>query len=111
MYSTEVSRSVRLGKVRALTVPPRGTSAEAALEGRVALEGTKVTFGERRAGALNDVVETKELRDMPVVPSIIYGHVDVRTDGKTILCAVRDEVSHDWDIATFRARFGPVEDV
>jgi hypothetical protein len=34
-----------------------------------------------------------------------YGLVNVRTDGKTIMCATMDETEHKWIVHTFPARF------
>jgi beta-lactamase superfamily II metal-dependent hydrolase len=39
------------------------------------------------------------------VTGLVYGLVNVRTDGRRILCATRDEESLDWQIATTRSRF------
>jgi beta-lactamase superfamily II metal-dependent hydrolase len=39
------------------------------------------------------------------VAGLVYGLVNVRTDGRRILCATRDEESLDWQIATTRSRF------
>lgn len=40
-----------------------------------------------------------------VVGGLIYGLVNVRTDGEKILCATLDESSSDWRIKTFDSRF------
>jgi beta-lactamase superfamily II metal-dependent hydrolase len=39
------------------------------------------------------------------VTGLVYGLVNVRTDGRRILCATRDEESLDWEIAGTRSRF------
>jgi beta-lactamase superfamily II metal-dependent hydrolase len=39
------------------------------------------------------------------VTGLVYGLVNVRTDGRRILCATRDEKSLDWQIAVTRSRF------
>jgi hypothetical protein len=40
-----------------------------------------------------------------VVKNLIYGLVNVRTDGKRILCATLDEQSSNWKIKEFESRF------
>ena len=40
-----------------------------------------------------------------VVGGLIYGLVNVRTDGNKILCATLDEKDDDWRIKTFYSRF------
>lgn len=39
------------------------------------------------------------------VTGLVYGLVNVRTDGRRILCATRDEESLDWEVAVTRSRF------
>jgi hypothetical protein len=39
------------------------------------------------------------------VTGLVYGLVNVRTDGRRILCATRDEESLDWEIAVTQSRF------
>ena len=40
-----------------------------------------------------------------VVGGLIYGLVNVRTDGDKILCATLDEGEDNWRIKTFHSRF------
>jgi hypothetical protein len=40
-----------------------------------------------------------------VVGGLIYGLINVRTDGEKILCATLDESSSAWRIKTFDSRF------
>ncbi|MGZ8549383.1 MAG: hypothetical protein ACXWV2_01930, partial [Chitinophagaceae bacterium] len=39
------------------------------------------------------------------VSGIVYGLVNVRTDGEKILCATMSETEKDWEIETFMSRF------
>ena len=39
------------------------------------------------------------------VTGVLYGLVNVRTDGDKILCATLNEADRTWDIKTFRSRF------
>jgi hypothetical protein len=104
VYSTEIARSVRLGRVTELEIA--GTQSQPGQTiGAAELARTTATFREQRPGAISPTTDTRALRDTYIVPGIVYGLVNVRTDGETILCATRDEAKHDWDIATFPARF------
>jgi hypothetical protein len=40
-----------------------------------------------------------------VVGGLIYGLVNVRTNGRQILCATLDEQSAEWRIKSFDSRF------
>lgn len=46
----------------------------------------------------------RNLTDMPLVTDLIYGLVNVRTDGRRILCATMEESGNEFDIKTFYAR-------
>ena len=45
------------------------------------------------------------VRHALVVGGLIYGLVNVRTDGDKILCATLDEKDNKWRIETFHSRF------
>ncbi len=104
VYATEIARSVRLGrptKVRGIRALPDGTSETVEFEpSRV-----EIDFEEQRAGDLNPTKSTKLLSRMQVVPGILYGLVNIRTDGNKILCATRNENDASWEIETFDSRF------
>jgi hypothetical protein len=42
-----------------------------------------------------------------VATDLIYGLVNVRTDGKSILCATKEETGSDFDINVFKAGMSP----
>ena len=60
----------------------------------------------RRGQGLQPRAGVRSLRGCYVVGGLIYGLVNVRTDGKKILCAVRNEKNLTWDVGAFQARFG-----
>lgn len=62
VYSTEISRSVRMG------------------------DPTKATINK-------------------VIDGIVYGLVNVRTDGNKIICATLNEGKYEWEIKRFNSRF------
>jgi hypothetical protein len=97
VYSTELSRSIDLGfadklELRDSAGNVTGTLDKAALK-RATLHLTKT----RR--------ERVRLGNAMVVGGLIYGLINVRTDGKKILCATLDESNNRWRIKSFRSRF------
>lgn len=98
VYSTEISRSYKLGKIEQLKIKETG----AILDKNTDME---VTYKETNAGDLRPATKTKSFWDKKIVGGIIYGLVNVRTDGKKILCATMSEKGNGWDIKTFNSRF------
>lgn len=99
IYSTEISRSYKIGQPFKLK-----------LKDATALQYTPanvmdVTYKETNAGDLNPATKTKTFWDKKIVGGIIYGLVNVRTDGNKILCATMSEKSNEWDIKEFETRF------
>ena len=97
IYSTELGRSVDLGFPKRLLQRDEqdqtiGTIAGEALD-RAVLEISKAKKTQVRLGKAM------------VVGGLIYGLVNVRTDGKKILCATLDEQNAEWRIKTFTSRF------
>ena len=97
VYSTEISRSVRLGKVTKLTV-----------DGEEELNqnspGT-ISYNEVASGALRPKKGERKWAGTHVVAGVVYGLVNVRTDGKEILCATLNEKENKWDCEVFESRF------
>lgn len=104
VYSTEIARSVRLGKPDKVKVTLRDGNGQTR-EVEVEPEDVSVLFKETRAGDLRPKSLQKTLDRLRVVPGIVYGLVNVRTDGETILCANLNEKSATWDVKTFASRF------
>jgi beta-lactamase superfamily II metal-dependent hydrolase len=98
IYSTEISRSYKLGKIEQLKIKETGEI----LESNTRID---VTYKETNAGDLNPATKTRSFWDKKIVGGIIYGLVNVRTDGKKILCATMSESGNGWDIKTFNSRF------
>lgn len=105
VYSTEISRSVRLGKVVEVECPDHPTS-HGPLEVRLNEESNAtVHYAETSAGALRPRKRNRRLGGSYVVGGVVYGLVNVRTDGERILCATLNENSHTWDLKAFESRF------
>ncbi len=105
VYSTEVARSLRLGRV--LEVRAGGYPAgDGTVDVRLTSDaGARVHYAETSAGALRPRRRSRALGGAYVVSGVVYGLVNVRTDGNRILCATLNERDHSWDIKTFESRF------
>lgn len=100
VYSTEISRSVRFGKPVALSDTKDGIKQD--IKGK---DKPWVHFEETAAGALRASKGVKQLPRMHVVPGVVYGLVNVRTDGEKIICATLNEGSANFNVRSFSARF------
>ncbi len=124
VYSTEVERSVRMGRVTRLDAPEypldddrlhdvRLFARHARFLGpehhddaaRKEAVDTQVFFEETTSGALRATKSQRGFRDCYLVSGVRYGLVNVRTDGETVLCATLNEASDSWTVHTFPARF------
>lgn len=100
IYSTELARSVSYGE------PTKLTNDQPAVDLQDdALDDVKIEYKETRAGDLNPRTRTKKLGSSLLVANLIYGLVNVRTDGETILCATRNEKDVSWEIKKVKSRF------
>jgi len=93
VYSTELARSHQLSLASALQLP--ASAGGTRLTGK-ALHDCRVHWGN---GAGRSLAGTR------FVSNLIYGLVNVRTDGDRILCATRNEADRSWQIKTLRSRF------
>ncbi len=102
IYSTELARSVRIGKLTALEVPDNGGSRKlsAAEFARTRAELAVTMAGDRRPSS-----RTRNARGSYVVAGTVYGLVNVRTDGERILCATLNEAGYRWQVKTLSSRF------
>ncbi|MDQ3935736.1 MAG: hypothetical protein M3340_14015 [Actinomycetota bacterium] len=96
VYSTELARSVKLSQAREVRVP--GESAE---------QPRAVQPADTEVLAREEKAEFKRLDRTPLSTDLIYGLVNVRTDGKNILCATLEEQGTDFDVKVFCADKSP----
>jgi len=99
VYSTELARSTLLGDMVSIDLA-NGTKLNAA-----ALAGSKINYRARKPGALNPSPGQRKFEMTYVVAGLVYGLVNVRTDGDTILCATMNEGDGSWSFKTFKSRF------
>jgi hypothetical protein len=102
VYSTEISRSVSLGK--ATEVRLRGWTGPDGQPLSVRPADVNVDVAVVKAGDLHPSTKTRNLGRYHVVAGIVYGLVNVRTDGRKILCATLSEKKASWDVKSFEAR-------
>lgn len=102
VYSTELARSINLGKpTRVIVAGPAGdTVVEQDRLGTVTIEA-KVT----KVGELNPTTVKRKLDRSYIVAGLVYGLVNVRTNGEKILCATLNEKDHTWQVKKFASRF------
>jgi len=100
VYSTEIARSLQLGEIR--RVSQRGG---ASFQG-AALNELTAHIEVRKPGQLRPLQQQRRLGGRRhLVAGLVYGLVNVRTDGRTVLCATLNEGNGNWTIKTFKARF------
>jgi beta-lactamase superfamily II metal-dependent hydrolase len=102
IYSTELARSLKLGRPTGLTV---GSETPPLAVGEADLGEASVSLAVTNAGDRNPTTWSRRLGGSRVVAGIIYGLVNVRTDGDRILCATMNEAEHTWEVKTLRSRF------
>ena len=95
IYSTEIARSYKITEPETLKVSDPGP-AETFKPTNKKAEIQFTSSGQLR---------TRNLWKSMFVSGIVYGLVNVRTDGEKILCATMSEKSGDWEIETFLSRF------
>lgn len=100
VYSTEISRSLRLGRMETLTLDGKVLDAPA-----LSTAKARVGYKEVSAGDLKPKSGARRLAGSYVVTGIVYGLINVRTDGRRILCAAMNEKNHTWEWAVFDSRF------
>ncbi len=106
IYSTEVARSISLSGIEQLRRydTPQSYGRERA-EPADQVSG-EVTMSRWRVVLNRDSAEPRDLPPAPgvrVMRSLVYGLVNVRSDGRRLLFAVRNEGNYSWSTATMEA--------
>ncbi|GAL90013.1 ComEC/Rec2 family competence protein [Jejuia pallidilutea] len=105
IYSTEISRSLRMGDPYEVKQDDYKTP-NGALDVVLTDEAkTKIRYTHTTSGALNPKDKIKSMSRLKVVDGIVYGLVNVRTDGNKILCATLNEGKSKWEVKSFTSRF------
>jgi beta-lactamase superfamily II metal-dependent hydrolase len=123
VYATEVERSTRVAVQEqleafnyphgdeALTVRLYGVDPDRLPEERRPDARAKdsvfsrIHYAETSPGAIRAKRGERGFPGSRVVTGIVYGLVNVRTDGETLMCATRNEGDATWEVRSFRSRF------
>jgi beta-lactamase superfamily II metal-dependent hydrolase len=100
IYSTELARSHKFSEAASLEIDRAGDDDEI-IKGK-GLSKAKVTFPKKK-GAKTGASRT--LDKALVLSGLVYGLVNVRTDGDRILCATMNEADKSWQVKSIRSRF------
>jgi hypothetical protein len=103
VYSTELARSVAVADPAVLSVAgPGGQPIQIAAP---QLNAGQMEYRYRAPGALNAKPGKRKMGKGSVVAKLIYGLVNVRTDGDKILTATMNEGDDSWSVKSFQSRF------
>jgi beta-lactamase superfamily II metal-dependent hydrolase len=94
IYSTELARSVKLAQAQKVSL--KDGQYPDVVKRVFAADGLKVKSTEEHA-------EYRDFSYTPISTELIYGLVNVRTDGRHILCGTLEEKTQDFDIKVFLA--------
>ena len=92
LYSTELARSVALCYASGARL--RGTGGAPAR--RLTVADTELRPDVRGQSY-------RALTELPIASDLVYGLVNVRTDGRHVLCATMEEAGTEFDVKVFRA--------
>jgi len=95
IYSTEIARSYKITEPEKLILDENG------IDKTYNSSNKKAQIQFTSSGQ----VRQRDLWKSMFVSGIVYGLVNVRTDGEKILCATMSETKKDWEIETFMSRF------
>jgi beta-lactamase superfamily II metal-dependent hydrolase len=101
VYSTELARSTTLTKASKATL--QRTSGNIELPSKD-LSQLNVEFSVVKAGSLQGKRTSRTLDQLFLAADLVYGLVNVRTDGTRILCATMNEKDHSWNTRWVDAR-------
>jgi hypothetical protein len=93
LYSTELARSVKL--------------TEAAAVRQIDDEDSQIDAVEAEIKAVGSDARFIRLDRTPISTDLVYGLINVRTDGTRVLCGYMKEGGNDFDIQVFRGGVEP----
>jgi hypothetical protein len=93
LYSTELARSVKLS--HAAAVRRRGDSA------------SEIAAAQAEVKTIVSRAKFEALENTPISTDLVYGLINVRTDGERVLCGYMKEGSQDFELQLFRGGVEP----
>ena len=104
VFSTELARSIALGKVHQLDRLDAGDNVTEKIKGenlgRIRTRYKVTMAGDRAPKSGSARVDKRR-----IAAATTYGLINVRTDGRTVLCAALNEKSFKWNASDFKGRF------
>ncbi len=104
IFSTELARSVSFGNGFKLELLDTQGNAEGEIDG-AEFDRSRIHYKETKSGDRHPKTKSRRMDNSLIVAGLIYGLVNVRTDGETIMCATMDEKHHNWRIHKLKSRF------
>lgn len=98
VYSTELARSIQIGHLTELR-------ANGVVRKQAELKDDRLTFKVTAPGGFGGQVQTAPAAGARVMARLLYGLVNVRTDGERILVATMNEGDGSFSAKAFPARF------
>ncbi len=92
IYSTELARSTKLAHMKI----GKWIDSKTAKERYIHQDDTRIKTQESGA-------RYRSMERMPLASGLVYGLVNIRTDGDHILCATMEESGNDFDVKIFKA--------
>ena len=105
IYCTEISRSYRLADPYEIDYKGYPLNDKIVDIKLLDEDKTEIWFNRITSPGLNPSKNKKPMKGVYIIDGIVYGLVNVRTDGNTILCATLNEGKSKWEIKKFRSRF------
>ena len=102
VYSTELARSIALGRPVKVSA---GAGAETAIFEETQLAQVAVDYRVTAPGALNPTAARRTMDRTRLMHKLIYGLVNIRTDGTRIVAATMNEGDGSFAVKSFDARF------
>jgi beta-lactamase superfamily II metal-dependent hydrolase len=99
VYSTETARSYSLGRLTNIELHEDKTL------GGNELGQVKLYYEETKSGDIRPSKRSRKAAGTYLVSGLVYGLVNVRTDGQRIQTATLNEVDASWSVKNFESRF------
>ena len=100
IYCTEIARSVGLGRIDEVTRLDAGGNVSGLIDPtRLRATAKVVKAGDRAPATVH-----RRLKNARLATSTVYGLINVRTDGKKILCAALNEKTSTWNVEELRPK-------
>jgi len=98
IYSTELARSIEICRPEKLFAVKNNAIP-------IEIENSDLDKSEIEYKKDSQMRKKKLDNNSRIVSGLIYGLVNVRTNGDKILCATLNESEYKWDIKTLKSRF------